>query len=216
MPVYPSPEPLRVLAINGSPRPDSQTRKALRIALTGAAEAGAVVKLADLSSYDLGWRSTAGGLEPGGLDAGKLRLEIRSAHGLILGSPEYHGSFSGLLKNALDQFQIEDFAGKVVALVGAAGGRQGAFGALSGLRLVAKSLKTWVLPDEVSVAQAGKAFGEDGLAFDPALHQRLLELGAKAAQFASLHSGASALPKDVRTAAPDSGSNSISSASVTI
>lgn len=195
--MQPSYEPLRVLAICGSLRPDSNTRKALRIALTGAAEAGAVVRLADLTYYDLGWNAHARGLEAKGSDFNKLRLEIRFSQGLILGSPEYHGGYSGALKNALDQFEIDDFSGKVVSLVGVSGGRLGAPGALAGLRQVAKTLKTLVLPEEVSVAQAGKAFAADGRAADPALHQRLLELGANTAKIAALHAGAAALPREI-------------------
>jgi NAD(P)H-dependent FMN reductase len=40
------------------------------------------------------------GTYPSGV--GKLREEVRAAQGIILGTPEYHGGFSGVLKNALD------------------------------------------------------------------------------------------------------------------
>ena len=38
--------------------------------------------------------------------AQRLVEELRAAHGVILGSPGYHGGVSGLMKNALDH--IED------------------------------------------------------------------------------------------------------------
>ena len=55
-------------------------------------------------------------------DVLKLRQEIAQAHALILGTPEYHGSFSGVLKNALDWLDGSELQGKMIGLVGVAGG----------------------------------------------------------------------------------------------
>ena len=33
--------------------------------------------------------------------------------GLILGTPEYHGGYSGMLKNALDSMRVAEFEGRV-------------------------------------------------------------------------------------------------------
>ena len=41
---------------------------------------------------------------------------------LILGTPNYHGSFSGILKNALDHLNMDHFKMKPVGLICNSGG----------------------------------------------------------------------------------------------
>jgi NAD(P)H-dependent FMN reductase len=187
-------EKARVLAICGSLKKTSSTRKAVRIALEGARQAGAAVSLADLAGYELAFCTGSKAVESKGRDFLRLREEIRSAHGLIVATPEYHGSFSGVLKNALDLHDIEDFQGKVIGLVATAGGRQGAHGALTGLRGVFRALKAFVLPHDASLADSHKAFAEDGSVLDLSLQNRLLDLGKEVARYASLHSGTRLFP----------------------
>lgn len=52
----------------------------------------------------------------------KFAKRIKESDGIILGTPLYHGSFSGLLKNALDNLPSDAFKGKIVGLVSNAGG----------------------------------------------------------------------------------------------
>ena len=49
-------------------------------------------------------------------DVFKLRREVSQAAGIILGTPEYHGSFSGLLKNALDLMGFDEIEDKMIGL----------------------------------------------------------------------------------------------------
>lgn len=195
---------VRVLAICGSLKKSSATRKAVRIALEGARRAGADVSLADLAFYELAFCTGSKAVESKGRDFPRLREEIRAAHGLILATPEYHGSFSGVLKNALDLHDIDDLQGKVAGLVAVAGGKQGANGALAHLRGVLKSLKAWVLPQDASLADSHKAFAEDGSLLDPALQDRLANLGREVARYASLHSGLRLHPAISDPAGPES------------
>ncbi len=69
-----------------------------------------------------------------------LVAELAMADGIILGSPGYHGSISGLIKNALDY--AEDlrtdvrpyFSGRAVGCIATAGGWPGAVNTLGALR----------------------------------------------------------------------------------
>lgn len=47
---------------------------------------------------------------------------IENSHGIILGTPLYHGSYSGILKNALDNLAYDAFRNKVIGIVSCAGG----------------------------------------------------------------------------------------------
>jgi NAD(P)H-dependent FMN reductase len=122
----------------------------------------------------------------------RLRHQVARAQGIILGTPEYHGSFSGVLKNALDLMSPEEIRGKVLGLVGVSGGALGATDALSGLRTVGRALHAWVLPQQVSIPEAHKAFGEDGSLSDPRLEERLKDIGRRVTRFAYLHNSGEA------------------------
>ena len=72
-------------------------------------------------------------------DVFRLRTEVKEAEGVILGTPEYHGSFSGVLKNALDLMGFDEFEGKMIGLVGVSGGRMGACVTFGGMKNVSPS-----------------------------------------------------------------------------
>ncbi len=182
-----TPSPVRVVAICGSLRSKSTTRFALNIALQGAQKVGAETQLIDLRTYDLVFCDGSEGKDSYPEDVFKLRQTVQQAHGIILGTPEYHGGYSGVLKNALDLMGFSEFQGKVVGLVAVAGGQTGAINSLNGLRTVSRALRAWVIPLQVSIPQAWKVFDDSGEIKDSNLEDRLLEVGRDVARFAYLH-----------------------------
>jgi len=184
---------IRVAGICGSLRPGSYTRMALKIALDAASEAGAgETRLIDLREYDLPF---ATGEEVAGKAAAsvlRLRAEVKAADGLILATPEYHNSFSGVLKNALDLMGFNEIEGKMIGLIGVAGGSLGAFDALNELRNIGRALHAWVIPEQASIPEAWKYFSEQGAISNAALEQRLHEVGKQVARFARVHKCAGA------------------------
>ena len=178
--------PLQVIAICGSLRSGSTTLAALRVALRGAQALGAETQLIDLRDYELifcdGKRAERDYPE----DVVKLRRTVQGAHGIIWGTPEYHGGPSGVLKNALDLMGFDEFQGKVVGLVGTSGGAMGATNALNSLRTVGRSLRAWVIPQQVSISQAWKAFDASGQPKSREVEERLLEVGGEVTRLAYL------------------------------
>ena len=172
-----------VAGISGSLRPGSFTSMAVRVALRGAAQFGAETRFLDLREYGLTLLDE--GPEPPG--ARKWRADFAAADGLLLGTPEYHGSFSGILKNALDFLGFDQTEGKMIGLVGVSGGSMGAFDAMNGLRSVGRALHAWVIPKQAAVLEAWKAFSEDGQPVDSEIENRLREVGQQVARFAHLH-----------------------------
>ncbi len=183
---------INIVGISGSLRPGSYTSLAVNIALEGAQASGASVRMLDLNDYALpftqeiwsGGEPTAGILQ--------LREDVKSAQGLILGTPEYHASFSGVLKYALDLMGFEEFEGKMIGLIGIAGGRMGAANSLAGLRAVGRSLHAWVVPEQVSVSEAWNKFDKSGNLKDNELEESLKKVGRQVARFASLHNSTQA------------------------
>lgn len=174
-----------MVAITGSLRGKSYTTKALRVALEGATGCADETKLLDLRDYHLPLAGTEGAETNS--DVKRLQAEVRKAHGILLGTPEYHGSFSGVLKNALDLMGFDEFEGKMIGLIGVSEGRLGAVDALNSLRNVGRALHAWVLPEQVSIPDVANAFYADGRVKDAGLDKRLRHVGSRVAEFARLH-----------------------------
>lgn len=179
--------PLHVVGISGSLRPGSYTRRAVELALAGAEEMGATIRLIDLRHYDLVFCDGSKTEEEHAPDVLRLQNEVRRAQGIILGTPEYHGSFSGVIKNAMDLMSFNEFEGKIVGLVGVSGGSLGAVNALNDMRRVARWVHAWVIPQQASIPQAWNCFDDEGRLEDEELAGRLKEVGRQVARFAYLH-----------------------------
>ncbi len=180
-------EPCKIIGISGSLRPGSYTTLAVAIALKGAEELKCETKLIDLRNYEMVFCDGADDDSQLPNDVLRLREEVRQAQGIILGTPEYHGGYSGVLKNALDLMGFDEFEGKMLGLVGISGGSIGAFGALNSLREIGRALHAWVVPEQASIPQSWKEFDDAGNLKDPKLEKRVKQVGRQVARFAYLH-----------------------------
>jgi len=163
--------PPRILAFAGSTRTDSYNKKLARIAAEGARAAGAEVTLIDLRDYPLplydGDLESREGLPE---NARKLKALFKSHDALLISSPEYNSSISGVLKNAIDwvsreapgEKPLECFSGKVAALLSASPGALGGLRGLVTVRSILSSIQVLVLPGQVAVSKAHEAFAPDG------------------------------------------------------
>ena len=95
---------------------------------------------------------------------------VRRADGLIIASPGYHGSVSGLVKNALDSLEaLRDdarpyFDGRAVGVIVTVDGWQAAGATLGALRAIVHALRGWNTP--MGVALNGAAARDTGGLFD--------------------------------------------------
>lgn len=172
-----------IVAVVGSHRRGSHTRTALEHALDAAREAGATTDIVAVDAFDLPV------FDPDSPDAGDapaLRDRLRTADGIILGTPMYHGSYSGPLKNALDYCGFEEFEGKTVGLLAVAGG-QFPTAALDHLRTVCRALNAWVLPQQAAVPSADARIADDRLQ-DEQLRERVTGLGTAVVEYAGVDS----------------------------
>lgn len=174
-------DPPHVVAIAGSLRDDSTTRLALERALSAAESAGATTRLVDLREYDLPVFD-ADDREVG--DADRLKTAVERADGVLLGTPVYHGSYSGALKNALDYLSKDEFEATTVGLLASAGG---SFPrpTLEHLRTISRTLGAWTLPHQVAIPDAGSRF-EDGVLIDEDLAERVDTLGTDVVRYAGV------------------------------
>ena len=177
--------PPHVVAICGSHRDGSHTRKALTHALEAADSAGAETDLLDLREWDLPVFDADDG-DAG--DAAAFTRRVREADAILLGTPVYHGSYSSVLKNALDYCGFDEFENKTVGLLAVAGGGF-PITALDHLRSVCRALNAWVLPHQAAVPNAAGAFdgsAEDWSFTDDGAAARVATLGERAVEYANI------------------------------
>jgi NAD(P)H-dependent FMN reductase len=176
-----------VLAICGSRREESKSRVALETALDESARAGATTELLDLRTLDLPPLDADRDADEQG-DGARLVAAVDAADAVLLGTPVYHGSYSGVLKNALDYCGFDEFEGKTVGLLAVAGGSFPVT-ALDHLRSVCRALNCWVVPHQAAVPRAYRNVSyEDGTGriTDADIEERLRVLGRRVVQYANI------------------------------
>jgi FMN reductase len=100
-------------------------------------------------------------------DLDVLREVMNDAVGVVIATPEYHGSFPAMLKLILENMGFPSaLRGKPVALLGVAAGRIGAIKSLEQLRSVCSHTGAFVLPSTVSIAGVNRVFDESGKCTD--------------------------------------------------
>ncbi len=147
--------PICILGICGSLRTVSYTRQALVIALAAAQRQGAETKLC--SSAEITLPLCDGRDEDLDPHVLHLRAQVQHADVLLIGSPEYCGTFSAALKNVIEWLSPNLLMGKVIGVLAVAEGAS-AQGALSGLQQICLLQGAWVLPFGVTVPFAQTTF----------------------------------------------------------
>lgn len=88
--------------------------------------------------------------------------DVMSADGIILGSPLYHGSYSGVLKNALDNLPFDAFRNKPIGLVSNGSGVRNSSHPCEHLRLVVRALYGYVLQSQIGTGNEDYQWTTDG------------------------------------------------------
>jgi FMN reductase len=141
-------EPLHILAVVGSLRRASITRAVVQhLAARWRAE-GCAVDVLDLQAEPLPFYCPDTVEEQPWFPALKQRVERADVY--LLGTPDYHGSISGVLKNFLDHFWRE-FTGKLFATVTAS--HEKGLTVADQVRTVARQCYAWALPYNVSFTE---------------------------------------------------------------
>jgi FMN reductase len=177
-----------VVGIGGTTRPGSTAERALHYTLAKARALGADTELLVGSQILLPIYVP----ESTERDATARHLiaVLRRADGIVVASPGYHGSLSGLIKNALDY--AEDmrtderpyFDGRAVGLIACAQGWQATGATLTALRSIVHALRGWPTPLGVAINTSEGRFGDDHSPPSAALSKQLSLLAHQVVEFA--------------------------------
>lgn len=157
---------LNVLLVVGSLREDSITRVVLTEFAERLRQAGSQADLLDLATESLPLYNPDTAYEAPSF--GALQRRVEQAEAFVLGTPDYHGSISGPMKNFLDHFWHE-FAGKLFVTLVAS--HEKGLTAIDQLRTVARQCNAWSLPYAISFMDHTDV--RDGQIASPKLRERL-------------------------------------------
>ncbi len=166
---------MNVTILLGTVRNGRQSHKAAQYVASTLAERGSKVDLIDLAEEPLPML----GYEPHQNKETEQRIRqisnrLDESDAIILVTPEYQGSFSGALKNALDHYYTE-FHKKPVGVVAASAGGMAGINASTQLQHVILSLGAYPLPMKLLVPQVHHAFDDS---FEP-LNEKIIEMTGK-------------------------------------
>jgi FMN reductase len=178
---------LKIVGLGGSLAAVSRSRAALRVALEGAAGAGAETTLLDLRELDLPMYNPDD--EEPTAAAARLIEACYGADGMLWSSPMYQGTISGAFKNALDWLHVLGarepafLHDEVIGLISAAGGTHG-LQAINTMEFATRALRGWAVPYVVPVPTAARVFDQEGRVQDAAIELQLRSLGAEVVRVA--------------------------------
>ena len=149
-----------LLGISGSLRKEATNRKLIRAAAT--------LYGGPYTEADLNLPLYNGDLEAQGMPISGTTLahQIADAEAVIISTPEYNQSLSGVLKNALDWISRTDtnpWQGKPIAIMSAAAGRAGGARGTYALRLAMAPFRPrFSCGPELLLAQSSQQFDDTG------------------------------------------------------
>ena len=182
-----------IIGIGGTPRANSSTERALSLALKAVEGGGATTRLFGgeflerLPHFNPG----PGGPSP---EQAELAQAVREADGIILATPGYHGSLSGVVKNALDTLELTRndaapyFHGKPVGIIITADGAQAGGTTLMAVRAIIHAMRGWPTPFGAAL-NSKDLFEPGGSCRDPKDGWQIATVAEQVMEFARMRAG---------------------------
>ncbi len=170
---------IKLLGVASSLRENSSSTAALTITLDLSKKYGAQTRLLNLKQtklplYDPNESQTSTELQ-------KVEEDVEWADAIILATPDYHGSMSGVMKNFLDYFWSE-FAGKTFGYICAS--HEKGLTVMDHMRTSVRQCYGWSLPYGISVSDGSDL--KDGKIISQRLKSRLEMLARDLVVYGSL------------------------------
>ncbi len=162
---------VKLLAFAGSARKDSFNQRLVDLAAAKAQALGAEVTSVRIAEFAMPLFCEDLEKDPGPPPGvAKWRRALIDHDGFLIACPEYNGSITPLLKNAIDWATrpeegvapLAAYQGKTATLLAASPGALGGIRGLADVRSILSGIGTIVLPTQVAVGSAHQAFTEDG------------------------------------------------------
>jgi len=171
-----------ITLLSGTNRPGSNTRKITTLIERLYFQLGVPCQVLDLSDLPPEIFSPESYAEKPASFA-PFAEAILGSDGVVIVTPEYNGSFPGVLKYFIDMLPFpESFENRPVCFVGLAAGMWGALRSVEQLQLILGYRNAHVYPNKVFIPGVGKVF-KDGELTDASLVERLSKQAAGFTEF---------------------------------
>lgn len=164
---------MNIVILTGSNRKNAASSGLAEYAAAIMRESGHTVRLIHLYHTPLPLYSPeAENLQHPGVE--QLLRSFGEADAIMLTTPEYHGSISGVLKNALDYLGQAQFKGKAVLTASTAGGAVG-ISSLLQLQAIVRNLHGINSPEWISIGGSLRSRFEGMTGFRTGIHEPVPE-----------------------------------------
>jgi NAD(P)H-dependent FMN reductase len=164
-----------ITILSGSTRINRQSHKvALGLALAIEAKGVHTAEVLDLAAYNFPiFEEVLTNLEtpPAGLEEFAHKIRTSDAHLFV--SPEYNGTYTSALKNAIDLIKRTDFAKKAIGVVAVSSGGLGGMRAGLSMQQLVQGVEGFGVPQMLLVGGVQNKFEEDGALKDPTFEKNI-------------------------------------------
>jgi NAD(P)H-dependent FMN reductase len=108
---------------------------------------------------------------PEGLSDFALKIRQSDAH--IFVSPEYNGTFTAALKNAVDYLKESEFSKKVIGVSSVTSGSLGGIRAALAMQQLVLGVSGYAIPQMLTVGSVAQRFDEAGALIDPVFEKNM-------------------------------------------
>jgi NAD(P)H-dependent FMN reductase len=173
-----------ILIVSGTNRPASNALKISRILEGHYAACGTVARIYSLAEMPSAvFDGSAYAAKPAAFAL--QQQQVLDAGGLHIVTPEYNGSFPGVLKYWIDMLKFpESFDRKPVAFTGESAGIWGAIRSIEQLQMIFGYRNAHVFPDRVFIPGINQKLDAEGRLTDAAIDERLAKQAQGFAKFA--------------------------------
>jgi len=149
-----------ICIISGTNRPDSQTFKVAKLFESLFQKAGAKTDFLDLKNLPAAlFTPEAYATKPAEFEV--FSEKVLKSHGLFVVTPEYNGSFPGVLKTFIDHLKFpQSFERRPVAFCGVAAGMWGALRSVEQLELIFKYRNAFTFSERIFLPKIHEQFDE--------------------------------------------------------
>lgn len=176
---------MKITIISGTNRPGSNTRRIVSVLEKIYKDAGTPIEVLDLAALPAELFSPKAYAEKPAAFCPFAEAVLASG-GLHVVTPEYNGSFPGVLKYFIDMLKFpESFEGRPVAFTGLAAGMWGALRSVEQLAAIFAYRNAFLHSERVFIPHVNTALSEAGELLDETLFDRLRQQAKSFAAFAS-------------------------------
>lgn len=186
-PIEKTKEPIKILVLYGSLRPQSFSRRTAEEGAAILTALGAEVRFFHPSGLPL-VDDNADASHP---KVAELRDLVTWCDGMIWSSPERHGAMTGLMKTQIDWIplslgSVRPTQGKTLALMQVSGGSQ-SFNTVNQLRILGRWMRLLTIPNQSSVAKAWSEFDDETGRMKPSsYYNRIVDVMEELYKFTAL------------------------------